>query len=157
MKNSLLIISLLSLLPLSGVSALILRPTLSLQPSLTIQMQKQAEINATNTLAKKKAANLARLQAIAIMRKSPKVARAPIASQKTPLSQTLAIVKSPTISSILPSSSNSIVGVDMSRVRDTWFGWYNSYRTSLGLGIYTHDPRLDSTAHDWNREFAAGK
>lgn len=40
--------------------------------------------------------------------------------------------------------------VDMARVRDAWFGWYNDYRSSLGLPPYAHDQTLESTARNWS-------
>ncbi len=45
----------------------------------------------------------------------------------------------------------------MNRVRSTWLDWYNTTRSGLSLGKYNYDTRLDSTASDWNKIFAAGK
>lgn len=45
----------------------------------------------------------------------------------------------------------------MSRVRTEWLSWYNATRSSLGRGVYSYDSRLDKTAQDWNKVFAAGK
>ncbi|MBC7503750.1 CAP domain-containing protein, partial [Candidatus Gracilibacteria bacterium] len=63
--------------------------------------------------------------------------------------------------SIPPISFVSNIGspahVDMERVRSAWALWYNDTRNILGLGAYTYDSRLNSTAYDWNTEFAKGK
>jgi uncharacterized protein YkwD len=40
--------------------------------------------------------------------------------------------------------------VDMARVRDAWFGWYNGYRAELGLAPYAQDATLDRTAGNWS-------
>lgn len=40
--------------------------------------------------------------------------------------------------------------VDMGRVRATWLGWYNEYRTGLDLAPYTADQTLERTASNWS-------
>lgn len=40
--------------------------------------------------------------------------------------------------------------VDMQRVRDAWFGWYNDYRSELGLAAYSSDETLERTASNWS-------
>ena len=40
--------------------------------------------------------------------------------------------------------------IDMDRVRDAWFGWYNEYRASLGLPAYESDAVLEHTAGNWS-------
>lgn len=40
--------------------------------------------------------------------------------------------------------------VDMQRVRDAWFGWYNGYRAELGLAPYASDATLERTASNWS-------
>jgi hypothetical protein len=62
------------------------------------------------------------------------------------------IVQSPTInqSTNIPTPQS----VDMAQIRSTWASWYNAVRQWEWLGVYNYDSRLDSTAYDWNIEFA---
>lgn len=141
-----------------------------LQPSLNTQMSKQENINKKNDLStrlrvqaeKKQAAkdkilalkykqlikkNLATtpsitsvLQPVAVLA----VSRPPLITQ--PQTQVLLVNQSVNI----PVPQN----VDISRIRTTWAGWYNSVRQWEWLGTYNYDTRLDATAYDWNIEFA---
>jgi hypothetical protein len=139
---------------LSGVNAA------TLVPSLTAQIAKQEKINTKNTytnrlaeIANKKAEARARLLAL----KNRNNKSAPIVVTSTPVNTTLVspTTIAPTVTR--PSSMISPAGVDMSRVRSAWLGWYNSVRQAEWLGSYSYDTRLDSTAHDWNQVFASGK
>ena len=129
----------------------------TLVPSLSTQMQRQEQINTKNAytarlteIANKKAAARARL--LALKNRSNK--SAPIVVASAPVQPT--IVRPTTITPIVTRPSNIVSpsGVDMSRVRSTWLGWYNDTRWSLGIGSYSYDTRLDSTAHDWNIRFS---
>ncbi len=132
-----------------------------LKPSLTTQMQYQSTLDRSNAILDKKRANQKRLTEIRVQRwvkiQNTKISSIAIVNlpkiSASPLSQA-SIVKSPVIQL---SNTQDLPWVDISRVRDAWFGWYNDYRTSLGLGSYSHDSRLDATAHDWNVVFAEGK
>jgi hypothetical protein len=76
---------------------------------------------------------------------------------KKSLTPTLTIPPVPRVNPTLSATytvASTIPGVDMSRVRSTWLGWYNDIRQSEWLGRYEYDSRLDSTAHDWNIRFA---
>lgn len=144
MKKNLFILGIISLTFTEWVFA----NTTILKPSLYAQMKYQEEINRTNAITEKKLKNKMRLAEI----RSKKYA------SKYSTSQWISI--------ILPSSNrqetitswvNQINNVDMYKVRLAWISWYNDYRKSLNLGTYNYDSRLDSTAHDWNIEFAKGK
>ncbi len=129
-----------------------------LKPSLTTQMKYQEEVQRKNTILEKRQSNILRL---ATIRKSKNITSPKVASvlksstavsssywAKTPIiQQTAAQIYSKDIIS-------TISGVEMSRVQERWFGWYNTYRSSLGLSSYTYDSRLDTTAHDWNKVFS---
>lgn len=128
-----------------------------LKPSLTTQMKYQEEVQRKNTILEKKQSNILRLAAIRKNKNitSPKVVSVLKSSTavsssywaKTPIiQQTATQIYSENIIS-------TISGVEMSRVQERWFRWYNTYRSSLGLGSYTYDARLDPTAHDWNKVF----
>lgn len=157
MKKSIAFICMLFCISVSSTEA----ATWVLRPSLSTQMQKQTAINTTNTIAAKKAENLSRLRAIAQRRKTG--TKAPIiVSTKTTIAQASTatpIRNIPTISSnTIPLGEPArIPNVDIARVQSTLFGWYNTYRSSLWLSSYSHDGRLDKTAHDWNIQFAAGR
>ncbi len=135
----------------------------TLIPSLSTQMQQQERINIKNAhtsrlaeIANKKAAAKARL--LALKNRSNKsvapVVTIALAKTTTLTPSNIVINSSPVDSS--PNIS-TLIWVDMTRVRSTWLGWYNDTRGSLGLGSYSYDSRLDSTAHDWNIRFADGK
>ena len=134
-----------------------------LKPSLMTQMQYQSTLDKSNAILDKKRANVKRLAEIRAQRwakiqniktpttivYTPKVTISPI--YKTPIIQ-------PSNSPISQTSTpQTLPWVDISQVCGAWFGWYNEYRASLGLESYSHDSRLDSTAHDWNIVFAEGK
>jgi hypothetical protein len=117
-------------------------------------MKKQEAINKENTVFERKYANKMRL---AELRAQKWVPYKKIISNTTSTSISTPIVHITSATTSSSSYQSSVTNVDMSRVRDTWFSWYNTTRSNLGLGSYTHDPRLDSTSHDWNIEFAKGK
>ena len=129
----------------------------TLVPSLSAQMQRQEQINTKNAytarlteIANKKAAARERLLAL----KSRNNKSAPIVVTSAPVQPT--IVRPTTITPIVTRPSNMVSpsGVDMARIRSTWLGWYNDTRWSLGIGSYSYDTHLDSTAHDWNIKFS---
>ncbi len=126
--------------------------TVMLVPSLTTQMKRQEGIDKVNFIAEKKLKNQLRLREIQARRK---------AGIKTPLTPTPTVVRpaytTPSNTTPTYSVSSNIPWVDMNRVRSTWMSWYNVTRSALSLQNYTWDTRLDSTAHDWNIEFAKGK
>jgi hypothetical protein len=134
-----------------------------LKPSLTTQMQRQESINTKNTISEKRQANKNRLATIKAQRDHTRLAARPLTNIKTE-ERPVVLVSSPTnspnknISSQLPAYSETIKNVDMDLVRSTWIEWNNSIRRDLGeRADYIHDTRLDSTAHDWNQVFMAGK
>ncbi len=158
------------LLPIIGSAAW-------LQPSLTLQMQKQEKINKKNDHwnrlkiqeEKKQAAKdrIAALKYKQLVKRNISlsnsntnitqpistlaISRPPLIQQSTPP----VTVIQPNTSNITPSSNiPTPQNVDISRVRATWIGWYNSIRQSEWLWAYSYDTRLDSTAYDWNLEFA---
>lgn len=134
----------------------------TLTPSLTTQMSKQEQINTKNAhtariadIANKRAATKARL--LALKNRADKsvtivTTSAPVKSNNVPQTM-IAEITVPAPSSDISSP----IGVDMSRVRSAWIGWYNSVRQSEWLTPYSYDTRLYSTAHDWNQIFASGK
>ncbi len=125
-----------------------------LRPSLTLQMQKQDMINKENKTLERKYANTMRLAELRA-EKSAKSGKPLTNSPAIGTNKPIIHISSPTIS---PSSYQpSVQNVDMGRIRDAWFSWYNNTRSDLGLGNYSYDPRLDVTAHDWNIEFARWK
>lgn len=126
-----------------------------LKPSLSLQMERQSKIDKKNYFSEKRLKSQMRLAE----KKAEKNAK--LAQTKTP-------VKTPSPSISIPHSqpqinlpsysvSSTIPGVDMNRVRATYLSWYNSTRASLSLGMLSFDSRLDTTAHDWNIEFAKGR
>jgi uncharacterized protein YkwD len=131
----------------------------TLKPSLTAQIKRQEHIDKKNLIQERQAKNLARLANIRASRgvkKSSIKTSAPIVIEHPPVIQnpTSPAPKTWSNQAFQPSK---IPGVDIAKVRDTWFGWYNDYRKSLNLGAYGYDSRLDATAHDWNIRFAEGK
>lgn len=40
--------------------------------------------------------------------------------------------------------------IDMDRVRDAWYGWYDGYRATLALPEYASDTVLEHTAGNWS-------
>jgi hypothetical protein len=135
----------------------------TLKPSLTTQMQRQENINAKNTISEKKQANKDRLGTIKAQRDHTRLAVRPLTNIKTE-EKPVVLVSSSTISptkniqSQTKTYSETIQNVDMDRVRSTWIEWNNVVRRDLGGRTdYIHDTRLDSTAHDWNQVFMAGK
>jgi hypothetical protein len=132
-----------------------------LAPSLLETMKKQEAILQKNIREERKTHNTNTLIAIRRAnagRKIHGVSDSTIVSGSQEKSVTLKTTP-PSIKKPTPSEKNTseISWVDMDRVRDVWFSWYNTYRDSLGLRSYGHDPRLDTTAHDWNIVFAAEK
>ncbi len=138
---------------------------ITLKPSLTLQMYQ-------NTLQEKQVKKEAKLRSVrtraetvrkvnqSIVRTSAyqKIQSSLMPTAHPPLRTTLSVntlaSESPVVLSI---TQESIPWVDMNRVRSTWLSWYNDTRSSLGLGLYSYDSRLDVTAHAWNIEFAALK
>ncbi len=47
-------------------------------------------------------------------------------------------------------NTQDIGTVDEQRVREAWLGWYNDYRTGLGLPAYQLDASLNQTAGNWS-------
>ncbi len=106
----------------------------SLVPSLTTQMQHQEKINTKNIytarlteIADKKAATRAKILII----KNRKNISVPTITV-TDILPMRAITQPATDTYIQPSIGKSpvqdITGVDMSRVRSSWLGWYNEVR-----------------------------
>lgn len=135
----------------------------TLKPSLTNQMKYQEEIAKKNAIQEKKYNNMMRLaeirkkKNIMVTKVSPSIAKISVASSTIPTSNQAPIIKQNTTQIISNSLPSSIPGVDMTRVAESWFGLYNNYRSSLGLNSYSHDTRLDSSAHDWNMIFSASR
>lgn len=127
---------------------------ISLKPNLTLQMQKQEWINKENKLFERKYANKMRL---AELRAQKWISTNKVLSGVHTTKSSLVVTHISTSPSSPSSYQPSITNVDISRVRDSWFSWYNTTRLHLGLGAYWYDNRLDSTAHDWNIEFAKWK
>lgn len=125
-----------------------------LRPSLTAQMKLQ-------TIQDKKAANIQKLMELRANKKVTTTSSSSSSNQQASVSKNIAtttIKPNSNIPKIIqPSSQPAISSVDINQVRTTWLSWYNSYRKSLGLGSYTYDSRLDSTAYSWNIEFAEWK
>jgi hypothetical protein len=136
----------------------------TLVPSLTAQIARQEQINIKNAYTARLAEQAnkrveTRKKLLAIKNKklgtnTISVASVPsVASIATSISSTTR----PSLQVAQPSNIPSPSGIDMSRVRSTWLGWYNDTRWSLGIGSYSYDTRLDSTAYDWNQIFMSGK
>ncbi len=151
-----------------------------LQMNLNTQMIKQETINKKNDnttrlaeQARKRKEAKDRVLALQYQRLAIKNGAIPINTTITQSSSTpiLSITRPPVISSIQtprqtptppqvisqPTNLPTPANVDMSRVRSTWVGWYNSVRQWAWLGSYGYDTRLDVTAYDWNIEFAKEK
>ena len=144
MKN---IISLSVLLSLSFITPTYAN-TVTLKPSLYTQMKYQEQIDRTNAIIEKKLKNKMRLAEIKSRKDAEKYKTTPqysIINTNTSNNQPITPGVSP------------VKNVDMNIVRGTWINWYNEYRSSLGLGKYSYDSRLDTTAHAWNIRFAEGK
>lgn len=135
--------------------------TVTLRPSLTVQMERQTKIDKRNRA-------LTRVQEARIQKVTPPSKSQVPPSQNTTkksLTPTLTIPPVPptaTISqtsqpSYTPPLQQSIPWVDIARVRSTWISWYNDGRIARWLGTYIYDSRLDSTAHDWNIVFAGSR
>ncbi len=146
-----------------------------LQPSLTTQMAKQETINKKNTItnrlaeqAKKRKEAKDRILTLQYQRLAIKNGAKSIAiitqSSATPIltitrPPVIAPIQHPTQSPVISQGANvpTPTNVDMSRIRSTWLGWYNSVRQWEWLGSYSYDNRLDVTAYDWNVEFTKEK
>lgn len=166
MKHTILVLifALLTTTSISVVSAM------TPQLSLTTQMTKQEQINKKND-------HSTRLREQARLRQAAKDRIQALKNKKnitnnavtiTPVlnpiqgTTSLSLKHPPEITPIQStigrlSNIQSPSNVDMNRVRSTWLDWYNSVRQSQGLGLYSYDVRLNSTAYDWNIEFAQGK
>ncbi len=118
-------------------------------PSLNIQMKRQEWVNKVARVIERKIANQMKLIELQARKKSAQWWNTGINSTK--------YVPPDGSPNYTNSNPNNIANIDMSRIRSAWFGWYNGYRSSLNLGDYGYDSRLDSTAHDWNISFSAGK
>ncbi len=156
MKKFLLLILMLLLIGPSNTFALEI-----LKPNLINQMKYQEEVQKKNRILEKKQSNIIRLAEI---RKSKSTTYTKIASEiKTPTTISSSYwAKKPVIQQsaakiYAKNTTSNISGVDISRVGEQWFDWYNDYRASLWLANYTHDSRLDATAHDWNIVFSQSK
>jgi hypothetical protein len=135
-----------------------------LKPNLNVQMQKQEVVNKENRVIERKLTNAQRLKELQASRNAPTTTTTPttritlrdkvLAGTAVTPTKTTTPQKSST--PVTPGVSN-VAWVDMTRVRSEWLGWYNSTRTSMWLGTYSYDGRLDLTAKDWNIVFAAGK
>lgn len=160
MKYTKTLIILLSFIPF-------LSEAIALSPSLEVQMYLNEQIQKEVTLQNKKILNHARLESLRtnnqqkklrwnLLQKTTSISQSsPLTSSKTWASDTIRLSATGNLLSFSSVTSNAtLTGVDLPRVYDAWFSWYNSYRSSLGLWIYSHDPRLDKTAHDWNMQFA---
>lgn len=127
-------------------------------------MKYQEEVAKKNAIQEKKYNNMMRLAAIrkqqniTVTKATLPITKVSIASSSNIHStQTPVQIKQNATPIIIDSIPSNIPGVDMNRVADSWFGWYNTYRSSLRLTPYIHDSRLDRTAHDWNIVFSASK
>jgi hypothetical protein len=108
----------------------------TLIPSLTAQMQHQEQINTKNIytarlaeIANKKAETRARL--LALKNRSNK--SSPIVVTSAPAKPIIVPASTVIYSPIVTTQSTNIPtpsGVDMSRVKSTWIGWYNGVRQS---------------------------
>jgi|CXWL01.1.fsa_nt_gi uncharacterized protein YkwD len=74
------------------------------------------------------------------------------------ISIVLGFIMSPhAISAAAPTKGLSGAGdkllkkVDMKVVRQTWLGWYNTERESLGRAPYTYNSRLNNSAYRWSK------
>ncbi len=146
------IIGILILLCMIGFQESFAASGVILKPNLMAQMKLQ-------TIQDKKVANMQRLAILRANKKTPSTTQASGPTQQTQRSKNnttkTSISKPP--QKIQLASQPSISSVDMDQVRTDWLSWYNTHRSSLGLGTYTYDSRLDATAYSWNREFANGK
>lgn len=74
----------------------------------------------------------------------------------TLLATSLTLFSGPSVAAAAPAACVTInvqeppANVDMQRVRDAWFGWYNDHRATLGLAPYVADATLDRTAANWS-------
>lgn len=159
-------IAMKALISLILVSSLVLpMHAATLTPSLSTQMVRQEAVNKRNSFAEKRQVAQSRKIAIEQRRASIQAQRDQAKTTSQSMSSAPTIVSQPirtTPPSITPprvasSTATPISGVDMTRVRSTWLGWYNDIRASRWLWAYSHDTRLDSTAHDWNTVFAGSR
>lgn len=141
---------------------------MTLVPSLQMQMQRQATVDKKAAVFDRKVSNR---QTIASIRARNSIVRSWVASSRTPIASTqqqvtpvLQLTISPQVFASAPMptvspsvGSQSIPGIDMNRVRDTWISWYNGARAERWLGAYGYDDRLNGTAHDWNTVFAGSR
>ena len=135
--------------------------TIALKPSLTLQMQKNIELQQKITKDEKIEAVRLRWEMVRKKNNSgrthTKVSGTVIRALTPPLVPSNHSISQPSPIPVYPSANiTPIANVDMNRVRSTWLSWYNGTRSSLGLAPYSYDGRLDVTAHDWNVEFATG-
>ena len=158
MKWFILFLMLMSISPISSAASW--GRSISLKPSLTIQMQKN-EVQLKEVIKIEKAqANRTRLEQNQRNRITRTQKSSSMSSPRSPSTQIIASQQSSQIqpvSVIVDSIQSDIENVDMDRVRATWLNWYNTTRSSLSLENYSYDVRLDQTASNWNSIFAAGK
>jgi hypothetical protein len=154
---SILTLVTLSSLTIHDVWALTLRLSLTTQIGINEKLQKEALIFEKKISNQHRLAEIRRKNASKKPVFASKITSTPTTSQKVivPI-QNFPREKLITSSYISPTQA-SIPWVDIVRVREAWFDWYNDYRSSLGLGKLSYDPRLDVTAHDWNIVFSASK
>lgn len=136
----------------------------TLVPNLMDQIARQEHINIQNahtTRLAEQADRRAAARARLIAQKNKRLWNSTTliaSSWVKPPSQTQSptlTISPPQMSSV--SSTPSPPYVDMERVRSVWALWYNDTRSALGLGAYSYDNRLNSTAYGWNIEFAKWK
>jgi hypothetical protein len=134
----------------------------TLVPNLTTQIARQEQINTKNAytariteIANKRAA--ARAKILALKNRTNKSVTPVVTSAPTKPTITPPTTVIHTTVVAQPSSVSSPQGVDMSRVRSAWLGWYNGVRQAEWIRSYSYDTRLDTTAYDWNQVFSSGK
>ena len=106
----------------------------TLTPSLSTQMVRQEAVNKRNSFAEKRQAAQSRKIAIEqrrasiqAQREQSKTTSQSMSSAPTIVSQPIPTVTPPRVAS---STVTPVSGVDMSRVRSTWLGWYNTTRAT---------------------------
>lgn len=136
-----------------------------LKPNLNTQMKKQEKVDKEKRSIERKLTNTQRLKdlksgkqvtTITNQNSSTRITLRDKVQAGTAITQTKTTTSQKTLPLLTPWLS-SVANVDMSRVRTEWLSWYNATRSSLGRGVYSYDSRLDKTAQDWNKVFAAGK
>lgn len=52
------------------------------------------------------------------------------------------------------NNTYDLENIDISRVKNTWLGWYNDVRSDLWKKAYSYDSTLEKTALDWSQRSA---